>query len=160
MLKEILDPAECAECRICCGFVESDKWEIPLVFGELAEHLQSRYPRKLVPRANEYVFDMEFHGSEIIPCPALTDKGCALGDGKPFDCRVWPFRVNDLNGTQVITASPVCPAVSKLPLKTISEFVNGGFSQKMFAEADLHPDMVKPYISGYPIVCVRNAGEM
>lgn len=153
MLKKLLDPASCGECRVCCGFVESDKWEIPLVFGELKEYIKQRYPWRLVPRGNEYVFDMEFKGSEVVFCPALTETGCALGDEKPFDCRIWPFRVNDLNGKRVITVSPVCKTVSALPLSRLSEFVSeNGFADMVFEQARLHPDIVKPYINGYPIL--------
>lgn len=158
MLKKILNPLSCGKCRICCGFVDSDKWEIPLVFTELKQHIEREYPDiRLAPRGSEYVFDMEFDGSKIIYCPALSEKGCILGDSKPFDCRIWPFRVNDLNGTRVITVSPVCGEVSELPLKALTEFVNAeGFADMLFAEAKKHPDMVKPYIGGYPIVAAEN----
>lgn len=155
MLKSILDPASCGKCRICCGFNEDDKWEIPLIFGELKEYIEKNYPWKLTPRGNEYVFDMEFEGDKVVYCPALTENGCALGDNKPFDCRIWPFRVNDLNGKRVITVSPVCGTVSELPLKALSDFVNSGFAEKLFEQARLHQDIVKPYINGYPILAAE-----
>ncbi len=157
MLKKILQPQSCGKCRICCGFDESDKWEIPLIFDELRAYLSENYPEtKLTPRGNEYVFDMQFNGDEVVFCPMLTEKGCRLGDNKPFDCRIWPFRVNDLDGRRVITVSPVCDTVSQLPLKTLCDFVNSeGFAEMLFSAAKSHPDMVKPYISGYPIVAVQ-----
>lgn len=34
MLSKLLSHETCAECRICCGFVDSDKWEIPIFAGE------------------------------------------------------------------------------------------------------------------------------
>ena len=40
---------------------------------------------------------MKFNGDEIIYCPAASDHGCVLGDKRPFDCKIWPFRVNKLN---------------------------------------------------------------
>ncbi len=157
MLKKILQPQSCGKCRICCGFDESDKWEIPLVFDELRDHIRENYPDiKLTQRGNEYVFDMQFNGDEVIFCPMLTETGCRLGDKKPFDCRIWPFRVNDLDGKRVITVSPVCDTVSQLPLKALCDFVNAdGFAEMLFSEAKAHPDMVKPYISGYPILAVQ-----
>ncbi len=159
MLKKILDPQSCGKCRICCGFDESDKWEIPLVFDELKQFIEKEYPdMKLVSRGGEYVFDMQFDGDKVIYCPALTEKGCMLGDNKPFDCRIWPFRVNDLNGMKVITVSPVCGEVSALPLKALTEFVQtDGFAEMLFQTAKAHPDMVKPYINGYPVVAVENS---
>lgn len=157
MLKKILDQRSCAACRICCGFDESDKWEIPLIFGDLKNTVAQRYPEiPMIKRGNEYVFDMSFNGDEVVYCPMLTETGCALGDDKPFDCRIWPFRVNSLDGRRVITVSPVCGEVSSLPLKALSDFVQtDGFAQTLFSQAALHPDMVKPYINGYPIVAVE-----
>ena len=157
MLKKILEPASCGKCRICCGFDESDKWEIPLVFEELRGYLTENYPDvKLIERGGEYVFDMKFNGDEVIFCPMLTENGCKLGDKKPFDCRIWPFRVNDLDGKRVITVSPVCDTVSALPLSALCDFVSkDSFAKLLFDTAKAHPDMVKPYISGYPIVAVE-----
>lgn len=156
MLKKILSPASCGECRVCCGFDENDKWEIPLIFTELRDYIEANHDFRLVPRGNEYVFDMKFNGDEVVYCPMLGERGCILGDRKPLDCRVWPFRVNDLNGNRVITVSPVCEAVSALPLKTLTEFLStDGFADFLFEQARLHPDMVKPYMNGYPILAVE-----
>ncbi len=157
MLKKILNPASCGKCRVCCGFDEGDKWEIPLVFDELKLWLgQNRPDVKLTPRGNEHVFEMSFNGEAVVFCPMLTDTGCVLGDNKPFDCRIWPFRVNSFEGRNVITVSPVCGTVSELPIKSLTEFVQGEFAQLLFDTARQHPDMVKPYISGYPIIAVED----
>lgn len=161
MLSKILDKSSCAKCRICCGFDESDKWEIPLIFAETRDEVEKKLGVKLNPRGNEFVFDMEFDGDKVIYCPAASEKGCTLGDLKPFDCMIWPFRVNQLGDWRVITVSPVCGSVSGLPLSEIMEFVHAdGFAERLFAEADKHPDMVKSYIDGYPIVAVKKSSKM
>lgn len=158
MLKNILSPSSCAACRVCCGFDESDKWEIPLFFAENREKVEEKLGVQLKPRKNEYVLDMRFDGDKVIFCPAKGENGCTLGELKPFDCLIWPFRVNSLGESRVITVSPVCETVSKLPLKTLMEFVKkDGFAQKLFQTARRHPDMVKPYICGYPILAVENS---
>ncbi len=155
-LSKILSFESCGKCRVCCGFVEDDKWEIPLIFREYREKVEEKLGVRLIPRGQEFVFDMNFNGSEIVHCPALSENGCTLGDLKPFDCAVWPFRVNRLGDFRVITVSPVCETVFSLPLKMLKEFVNSdGFADTLFAEADKHPDMVKPYIDGYPILAVQ-----
>ena len=160
MLKKILSPEDCAKCRICCGFVDEDKWEIPLVFSEKKDEIERKFELRLVPRGNEYVFDMKFDGDKLIYCPAASEHGCILGELKPFDCSIWPFRVNDFNGTRVITVSPVCPSVSALPIEKLSEFVRSdGFAEMLFKAADMHPDMVKPYINGYPILLAEEKSE-
>lgn len=157
MLSEILKKDSCAACRVCCGFDESDKWEIPLIFGEFRSEIEKKLGVKLEKRGNEYVFDMEFDGDKVIYCPAASNNGCMLGELKPFDCVIWPFRVNSLGGLRVITVSPVCGEVSGLPLNMLTDFVQkNGFSEKIFLTANEHPDIVKPYISGYPILAVEN----
>ena len=161
MLKKILQPESCAKCRVCCGFVEEDKWEIPLIFGEFRGKIEEKLGVKLTPRGDEYVFDMEFDGDKVVYCPAASEHGCTLGELKPFDCLIWPFRVNALGDVRVITVSPVCGSVSELPLKTLSDFVNAdGFADKLFKTAREHPDIVKPYIDGYPIVAVEKNPKM
>lgn len=158
MVKKLLSAECCGQCRICCGFTRDDIWEIPLIFWENHIAVEDKLGTKLIPRGKEFVFDMNFDNGEISYCPALSENGCTLGKLKPFDCAVWPFRVNRLGNKRVITVSPVCEAVFSLPLKELSEFVHtDGFAQKLFAEAERHPDIIKPYIDGYPILAVENA---
>lgn len=161
MLKKILGSESCAKCRVCCGFVEDDKWEIPLIFGEMREKIEEKLGVKLSPRGDEFVFDMEFDGEKVVYCPAASEHGCTLGELKPFDCLIWPFRVNSLGEMRVITVSPVCETVSSLPLKTLSEFVRADdFAKTLFNTAHEHPDIVKPYIDGYPILAVEKFPKM
>lgn len=157
-LGKILSAGECEKCRVCCGFTKDDIWEIPLIYAENRAAVEELLGVRLIPRGGELVFDMDFNG-EISFCPALSENGCSLGELKPFDCAVWPFRVNALGDLRVITVSPVCETVSSLPLKTLSEFVQeDGFAEMLFAEAKKHPEIVKPYIDGYPILMVSPAG--
>lgn len=157
MLSEILNKSSCAACRVCCGFDESDKWEIPIIFEEFRDSIEKKIGAKLEKRGSEYVFDMKFDGDKVIYCPAASENGCVLGELKPFDCLIWPFRVNSLGELRVITVSPVCGKVSRLPLNALMDFVQkNGFSEKLFRTADEHPDMIKPYIDGYPILAVKN----
>lgn len=157
MLKALLSNEECAKCRICCGFVDSDRWEIPLFAGESeCNAARDLAPVRDLPGTRSCVFDMKFNGNEIIMCPAASDKGCVLDAKRPFDCHIWPFRVNDLNGMHVITLSPVCPAVIKHPLSELMDFVNtDGFAEKLFKHAEEYPETVKPYEQGYPILAVK-----
>lgn len=156
MLSKILSKNTCAKCRVCCGFTEEDKWEIPLIFRENRQRIEKQLGLKLNSRGNEFVFDMSFQDGKVTYCPAESDHGCVLGELKPFDCLVWPFRVNSLGSLRVITVSPVCSAVSKLPLKTLCEFVDeNGFKELLFKTAEEHPDIIKPYIEGYPILAVE-----
>ncbi len=158
MLSKILTPEQCAKCRICCGFVDSDRWEIPLLAGEQERGSAGKLGAAVeaIPGTKSCVFSMDFHGEDVVYCPAAGENGCVLGGERPFDCRVWPFRVMNLNGTNVITLSPVCPEVMKLPLSDLVDFVNSdGFADTLFRHAGYYPESVKKYISGYPILAVE-----
>lgn len=158
MLKKILNQTTCRGCRVCCIFDESDIWELPLLTENDLATVKEHYSGEFIKRGDAcYVFDVKFDEKGLAYCPMLTEKGCILADNKPFDCKIWPFRVNDLNGTLVITLSPVCESVSALPLDKLTEFVNSdGFADRLFSEAIKNPDMIKPYINGYPILAVKS----
>lgn len=158
MLKKLLTPEQCAKCRICCGFTESDRWEIPLLAGEDEQNAAKMLGAEIeaVKGTSCAVLSMMFHGEDLVFCPALGDNGCRLGEKRPFDCRIWPFRVMDFHGANVITLSPVCPEVIKLPLSTLVDFLNtDGFADRLFKHAEEFPETVKPYIPGYPILCTK-----
>ena len=143
MVKKLLSAETCRKCKVCCGFTREDIWEIPLIYTENREAVENKTGARLIPRGSELVFDMSFDG-ELSYCPALTESGCSLGEHKPF------------GKTLIITVSPVCESVFSLPLKSLCDFVRAdGFSEKLFCEAHKHPDIVKPYIGGYPILAVE-----
>ena len=163
MLKNILSNETCAKCRLCCIFDKYDVWETPVITKELYNRLSAERPDlKMVSKGGNdgYVFNMEDcwdEADELYRCPALDPKtGCTLGDSKPFDCRIWPYRVMDLNGTRVISIASVCPDLYKKPLNLLVEELDNGLGDIIFAEAAKNPAIVKPYQQGYPILKVRN----
>lgn len=157
MLTKILSRSECAECKVCCVFDRSDVWEMPLITPKLAEALKTDYPdiklKKISENASCQVTDVEFDEEGLCTCPLLTEKGCALGENKPFDCRIWPFRVMKKGNLLLLTLSPVCNSVSSLSVAKVSEFVPE-IAPKILEEAKRNPEMVKEYIEGYPIFAV------
>ncbi len=157
MLKEILNNKTCARCQICCLFDSSDIWEMPLITPELSERIAKDYPEiKMKPvseKAQCKVFDADYGKDGLAHCPMLTEKGCALGDEKPFDCRIWPFRLMKKGNLLLLTLSPVCPSVSGLPVDKISEFAQK-IIPDILAEANRNPEMIKPYEAGYPVFWV------
>lgn len=158
MLTEILSRSQCAECRVCCVFDRSDAWEMPLITPALAKVLEEKYPnirlKKIYENAECKVVDAEFDDNGLCTCPLLTEKGCVLGEEKPFDCRIWPFRVMKRGSLLLLTLSPVCDSLSSLSVKEISRFVPK-IAPKIFEEAERNPEMVKEYIEGYPIFAVK-----
>ncbi|MCH5325077.1 MAG: hypothetical protein J1E39_07650 [Eubacterium sp.] len=160
MLKKILSPSSCAQCRVCCVFDREDVWEIPTVSDELKEYILNNIDSAAVfdEKDGKRTFHMTFtDGEELSNCPMLTERGCMLGDNKPFDCRVWPFRIMRLDDKLLgITVSPVCETVSAMPLARLSEFLLGdGLADKMFAYAKENPYIIKPYIENYPVLSIK-----
>ena len=150
MLRNILSPETCAKCRICCIF----------------EKIHAARPElKFVSKGDSgaYIFNMEETWDserELFICPALDpDKGCTLGDNKPFDCKIWPYRIMEFNGVRVISVASICPDMYAKPLNKLVGELENGLADKIFAEADKDPAMIKPYEQGYPILKVELQGR-
>lgn len=163
MLKNILSPKTCAGCRICCIFDKYDVWETPVISEELKRKISAaRSDLKFVSKGDTgaYIFNMEDtwdDKEEIFRCPALDpDSGCTLGENKPFDCRIWPYRIMELGGRRVISIASICPDMYNMPLKTLCDELENGLADRIFEEAAKNPAMIKPYEQGYPILVVEN----
>lgn len=158
MLTEILSRKECADCRVCCVFDKTDVWEMPLITSDLAARLEKDYPEIKLKQTEENarcrVIDADFDKNGLCTCPLLTEKGCALGEEKPYDCRIWPFRVMKKGNLLLLTLSPVCESVSSQPVNKLSEFA-AKIAPKIFEEVKRNPEMVKNYEEGYPVFAVK-----
>lgn len=160
MLSKILSQQECAACRICCSFDSYDLWETPVISKNLASKiLQEVAPQQqFVKKDDHFLFKMTKEPqADLYYCPMLDqEKGCILGDDKPFDCKIWPLRIMNLDGKRVITLSPVCPTVMKKPIEDIVQTAKE-LSEEIFAYADENPKAVKPYLEGYPILVTEKS---
>ncbi|GHU52723.1 hypothetical protein FACS1894132_03030 [Clostridia bacterium] len=158
MLKGLLEKEKCAECRLCCSFDEYDVWEVPVftdlemekikVFNSNAEFFKwgNIFRFKITPLS---------HG-ELMSCPALTENGCALGENKPFECAVWPFRVMEIGGDKFICVASFCEAVFTKSLSDIISFLKDGLADKMFNYANFYPDIIKPFNEDYIPLMINN----
>ncbi|MCR4790179.1 MAG: hypothetical protein K5839_03775 [Treponemataceae bacterium] len=104
MLSKILSKEDCANCRFCCSFRRQSLWESPF---KLSASYQTQ------------------DENEEIPCDYLDKKsGCTLTDeNKPFDCKIWPFRVMKDDDEIFITMATTCPALQKKSEKEIKDFL-------------------------------------
>lgn len=161
MLKNILSGSSCAKCRICCVFDKYDIWETPVVTEEVYNTVCEKFPEvKFISKGENRLFRMEpeeVNGEELYYCPVLDkNTGCRLGDEKPFDCRIWPYRIMELGGRLVISIASICPEMYKKPLNLlVEELERNGLGDAIFAEAEKNPGIVKPYQEGYPILKVK-----
>lgn len=155
MLTEILSRESCAACKVCCLFDREDCWEMPLIKPDLAAAIEKDYPEVKIKKTGVCgVFEPDFGEDGLAACPMLGEKGCRLGENKPFDCRIWPFRVMKKGNLLLLTLSPVCETVSKLPVSKISRFAEK-ISPQIFEEAKRNPEMIKDYIENYPVFAVK-----
>lgn len=155
MLSKLLSREECAKCRLCCCFDSYDLWETPVITGETKESILESF------KPDQDFLDLEGYSllkmqkeqdKDLYYCSLLDhSKGCIMGTEKPFDCRIWPFRVMDLEGIRAIVLSPVCPVVQTRPLNEI-QAVAKELAPQIFAYARENPFVVKKYIQGYPIM--------
>jgi len=130
MIHEILSPEKCAACKGCCHFAEGEEWEAPAPLSP--------------PTA-------ESRGCSV--CVHLTENGCRLGQSKPLECSMYPFRVMQMGGSRLITLSKYCKPVTGLPLSCILQFAENK-SAEFLALADSHPEIVKEYNGEYVILKV------
>ncbi|MGN0580444.1 MAG: hypothetical protein ACI4JE_06175 [Ruminococcus sp.] len=154
MLKKILDGKVCAACRLCCVFDRYDVWETPVFTDEIKERISSVKPdAEFVPKDGGWIFKAEeLDENQLFSCPALTENGCILGDDKPFDCRIWPYRIMEVGGRRAITIASICDELYNRPLSQLAGFLKEGLADTIFRYADEHPEIVKPYYEGYPVL--------
>ncbi len=156
MLTSILSRETCAECRVCCIFYKNEIWEMPLISDKLASTIQVKYRK-----AAEYeffkgkrIFKPEIQDDNTIHCPMIGETGCILHDDKPFECKIWPFRVTKLDDKYAVTVSYFCKAVFDMPLSKIYEFYNANLHEYIIKNVKKNPQVVTKYNDGYPIIKV------
>jgi len=159
MLKKILSGKSCAECRLCCIFDSYDIWETPVFNEEIKNRIKQLRPgTEFVTKDGGYIFKADNIGADqLFSCPALTETGCILGDDKPFDCRIWPYRIMEVGGRRAITIASICDELYNRPLSQLVGFLKEGLAEAIFSYADAHPEIVKPYYEGYPVLLFENA---
>ncbi|MDR0198015.1 MAG: hypothetical protein LBI36_07355 [Oscillospiraceae bacterium] len=128
MVKRLFTAGACAECKGCCLFEKGSEWEIP------AEC-----------RARAFV------KNDMTYCFFLGEGGCALAEGKPFECSLYPFRVMRLGGRRVLAVSDYCPETKKLSLSALLEFAENN-REEIISKTNEHPEAVKDYRDGYVIL--------
>ena len=158
MLSKLLSKDDCARCRICCSFDSYDLRETPVVTDEVMLRSLSIKPGQRfaeVEGTRLYLMQRE-PDSDIHYCPMLDhERGCLLGDNKPFECRIWPFKVMSFEGRRVIAMSHICPRLFSKPLSELHALA-AELAPAIFAEADRTPQIVRPYTTGYVILLAED----
>jgi len=127
MIQEILSPQICAGCKGCCYFDENDRWEVPDSVT-------------VTPK-----------GGYLI-CDYLSGNGCTLGENKPPECAVYPFRIMRLGQYKVIALCKYCQPVMNLPLSRIIKFAEDRYED--FQDEFQKVNIIKEYNQEYIILKV------
>lgn len=166
MLSKILSKEECASCRFCCSFRRQSLWEVPVFSSENLEAIDKSgidSHKTLKPFEKEGItyatYDLSGNyltddSEEETPCPFLDPKkGCVLSDEeKPWDCKIWPFRVvKEDGGVPFVALTPTCPGINKYPLSEIEEFADDEFKNNLLSYAKEHPYLIKEFRNGFHI---------
>lgn len=147
MLNKLLTLSECAACQGCCVFESYDIWNTPVLSDAVRRKTETLLPdAEFISHGTEsWRFRIQDAG-ELFQCPLLhSEKGCLLGEEKPFMCRIYPFQIAELDGRQMITLSPLCDAMMRHPIGTLLHFLKEEAADQIFAYAAAHPDEVQPY---------------
>lgn len=159
MLKGLLDKKTCAACKVCCGFDNTDLWEMPVMNEKTMFKLKEFKPEvNYVNKDGGFMVDAgKLQDGELFYCPALDPQsGCILGEDKPFDCLIWPFRIMSVGADYLaITISPVCPELYSRPLSELMDFLYSGLEEEILEYAQKHPEIIKQYEQNYPILLLK-----
>ena len=157
MLKKLLDKKICSDCKKCCVFDIYDIWETPVFSEDIKNKTILLNPcAEFVPKDGGYIFKPnETSPDGSFRCPALSEKGCVLGDEKPFICKIFPYMIMELNNIKVITIASVCTEIYNRPLSELVSFLKDGLADKIFSYAETHPEITRPYNENYPILMIK-----
>ena len=135
MLSELMSKETCASCRYCCSFKRTSLWEVPA------------FPEDVIKKMTYQSANPE----EEVPCPYLDRSvGCTLGEtDKPFECKLWPFRVMRKGGHLLMTISIACPSIMTWELEQLRSYAQEKLKKPVRAYVDEHPEIVKDMMDGY-----------
>ena len=99
----------CIKCCAIPGMVFVKKAEIP----KMAKHFgmeEELFIEKYLARHWADVYNLNFPDTE--PCMFLTEKGCAIYEARPDQCRTFPFWPENMsNASSWKTAKKLCPGI-------------------------------------------------
>lgn len=158
MLNPLITGQHCAKCRLCCEFDRDDIWELPVFTPEVADAAAALAPDAPIHREPTVCTfsDMEYDENGLVACPMLATDGCRLGADKPFDCKIWPFRVMRAGEDTAIAVAGICDTITQKPLAELLSFLQGGLADTIFSYAKEHPEIIKPWMPGY-VLLMREA---
>ncbi len=158
MLKDVLSPGDCAKCGFCCSFRRQSLHLTPLFARETVDEIRRLHPEarfKTLPNGAVTIdIDDQYRtddSEEEAPCP-FNKKGCILpGHLKPFDCKLWPFRLMRRGDGLALALVPTCPWIEKDDTAKFMATASSVAKEAMDYAKD-HPEIVIEYRADYQVV--------
>lgn len=150
--ESILSAEDCAKCEFCCSFRRQSLVFTPFFEKEKVDEIHTLFPEvRFKTRENgkltidiDHMYRTDDSEEEAL-CP-FNKVGCILPEHlKPFDCKLWPFRImrkRDGNGL-VLALAPTCPRIRK----DSPEFrkVAESAAKEAAEYAKVHPEIIIEY---------------
>ena len=157
MLKEVLSPENCARCGFCCSFRRQSLNLTPYFAKETVDEISRLHPEarfKTLPNGAVTIdIDDKYRtadSEEEALCP-FNRNGCILPEHlKPFDCKLWPFRLMKCGDGLALALVPTCPWIERDPAKL--EATAAVVAKKAMEYAKTHPEIAIEYRPDYQVV--------
>ena len=158
MLTDVLSPSDCAKCGFCCSFRRQSLNLTPCFAKETVAEISRLYPEarfKTLPN-DAVTIDIADNyrtndSEEESLCP-FNREGCILPQHlKPFDCKLWPFRLMKSKTGLVLALVPTCPWIEKEDLSKLRATALT-VAKKAMEYAGTHPEIVIEYRADYQVV--------
>ncbi len=158
MLEEILSAKDCAKCEFCCSFRRQSLDLTPYFAAETLDEIRRLYPEAKFRTRPDGAMTIDLYdkyttenSEEEALCP-FNHTGCILpAHLKPFDCKLWPFRLMKVENGLSLALVPTCPWIRKddeSKLKEVAEAV----AKEAVEYAKTHPEIIIEYRADYQVV--------
>lgn len=158
MLEEVLTPADCAKCKFCCSFRRESLKFTPHIAGENIEEIRQLFPEalfKTLPDGTITIYlDDNFltqDSEEEVLCYFNRD-GCRLPTRlKPFECKLWPFRLMRKDDSLFLALATSCQRIER---KDTARFGKAALeaAKEAVEYAKTHPEIIIEYSEDYQVL--------
>ncbi len=158
----ILNSGHCMDCRKCCKYEPDELEDAPMFTEEQFQRVEREFGVGAIQferRGDLYrVVLSDIPGSEKKICPFYDDPtgNCAVFAYEIFDCYTWPFYIMRKDDEVVITLSPDCPIVSRIPVQALAKYARAKIGPQMLQMAQQHPDLITHYHGNAIVLCNVN----
>ena len=157
MLKEVLSPENCARCGFCCSFRRQSLNLTPYFAKETVDEISRLHPEARFKTLPNGAVTIDIDGKyrtadseEEALCP-FNRNGCILPEHlKPFDCKLWPFRLMKCGDGLALALVPTCPWIERDSTKL--EATAAVVAKKAMEYAKTHPEIAIEYRPDYQVV--------